>query len=317
VGFLAARIEHHIARATRHIGVGDAAGGAGDAMQRGDATVAAGDAAQRGDATVAAGDATQRGDATVAAGDAMQRGDATVAAGDAASGGERTVGAANAVRARELVIAQDVATIAGVAVTMLGIKALKILPNIPFAPGHKLVLLTPLYIVAALYTRSRLGAAWTGLTMGLVAFLMGDGKYGVFEVLKHIVPGLLCDLFVLRLAQFTLRSRGRATGPLAWSLAGGAIAAGRFATIFAVTLFVQAPAVAWAFLLPGATVHITFGVLSGYVSHHLVRAVARRPRGKLLDIVSAEGEPAAEAAAAANNDSGGDAITNPIRKEAT
>ena len=31
---------------------------------------------------------------------------------------------------------------------MLGIKALKLLPGIPFAPGHKLVLLTPLYVVA-------------------------------------------------------------------------------------------------------------------------------------------------------------------------
>ena len=168
---------------------------------------------------------------------------------------------------------------------MLGIKALKILPNVPFAPGHKLVLLTPLYIVASLYSRSRFGATWTGLTMGMVAFLMGDGKYGIFEILKHVAPGLICDLVVPRLARFTLGSKTRGASPLTWSFAGGLIAAGRFATIFCVTLFVQPPAVAWAFLVPGATVHITFGVLSGYMSHHLVRAVARRPRGKLLDIL--------------------------------
>lgn len=212
---------------------------------------------------------------------------------------------------REQALAKDVATIAGIAVTMLGIKALKILPNLPFAPGHKLVLLTPLYVVAALYTRSRVGAMWTGLTMGVVAFLFGDGKYGIFEILKHVVPGLLCDLFALRLALFTLRSKSRVTSPLLWSLAGGTIAAGRFATIFTVTLFVQAPAVAWAFLVPGATVHITFGVLSGYVSHHLVRAVARRPRGKLADALLAEGAPPRE------KDSGADPIDHRIRKEAT
>ncbi|MBK8252822.1 MAG: hypothetical protein IPK82_09155 [Polyangiaceae bacterium] len=189
-------------------------------------------------------------------------------------------------------IASDVATIAGISATMLGIKALKILPNIPFAPGHKLVLLTPLYVVASLYTKSRFGATWTGFTMGVVAFLLGDGKYGVFEVAKHVVPGLLCDLLVPRIAKRTLLAQSSeqtpdnklnsTKGAWIWSLVGGFIAAGRFATIFSVTLFVQAPAVAWAFLVPGASVHITFGVLSGYVSHHLVRAVAQRPRGKLL-----------------------------------
>src|SRR5207247_304713 len=68
-------------------------------------------------------------------------------------------------------LARDIAVIAGVSLTMLGIKALKILPSIPFAPGHKLVLLTPLYIIASLKTRSRLGGTLTGLTMGSVAFL--------------------------------------------------------------------------------------------------------------------------------------------------
>ena len=31
---------------------------------------------------------------------------------------------------------------------------------------------------------------------------------------------------------------------------------------------------AWAILAPGMLVHVTFGALSGYVSHHLVRATA-------------------------------------------
>lgn len=186
---------------------------------------------------------------------------------------------------QERAAASEVAVIAGIAVTMLGIKALKILPNIPFAPGYKVVLFTPLYIIAALYTRSRLGATWTGLTMGIVAFLLGDGKYGVFEVLKHVAPGLLCDLIVLRLARFTLLAKGRFASPVAWALAGGVIAAGRFATIFAVTLAVQPPKLAWAMLGVGASIHISFGVLSGYVSHHLVRAAAARPRGKLLRIL--------------------------------
>jgi hypothetical protein len=50
----------------------------------------------------------------------------------------------------------------------------------------------------------------------------------------------------------------------------------RFTTIFTVTLLVQAPAVAWAFLVPGLVIHTTFGVLSGLVSAPLIRAVVER-----------------------------------------
>jgi hypothetical protein len=153
---------------------------------------------------------------------------------------------------------------------MLGIKALKILPSIPCAPGHKLVLLTPLYIVASLLTRSRLGATLTGLTMGTVAFLLGDGKYGIFEIIKHITPGILCDLCVP-----LLTSGGRMPGGIGWSFFGAFVAAGRFATIFVITLLVQAPAIAYAILIPGLTVHCIFGAASGYVSYHIVRAVDR------------------------------------------
>jgi hypothetical protein len=165
---------------------------------------------------------------------------------------------------------RDVAAIAGVSLTMLGVKALKLLPSIPFAPGHKLVLLTPLYVVASLQTRHRLGATLTGLTMGSVAFLLGDGKYGVFEILKHVAPGLLCDLCVPLLV-----AGGRQPGRLAWALLGGVVAAGRFATIVAMVLLLQAPQIAYAILLPGLVVHVGFGMLSGLVSFHLWRAVDR------------------------------------------
>lgn len=157
---------------------------------------------------------------------------------------------------------KDLAVIAGIALTMLGIKALKVLPSIPFAPGHKLVLLTPLYIIVRRKTQMRGAATLTGLTMGSVAFLMGDGKYGVFEILKHLAPGLICDLF-----------QPKDAGPIGWSIFGGLIAVARFATIFCVTMLIQAPGIAYAMLIPGLTVHLTFGVASGFVTHHLVRAM--------------------------------------------
>ncbi len=165
-------------------------------------------------------------------------------------------------------IRKDVSLIAGIALTMLAIKMVKILPSLPFAPGHKMVLLTPLYIVAAALTKSRFGATLTGLTMGVVAFLMGDGRYGIFEILKHIAPGLLCDLLVPLLMRKT-----KPPGPAAWTAVGGTVGLGRFTTVFCVLLAVQPPAVAYALLLPGLIANVVFGLMSGYVSYHLLRAV--------------------------------------------
>jgi hypothetical protein len=169
--------------------------------------------------------------------------------------------------------AKDIAIITGLALTMLGIKALKLLPNIPFAPGHKFVVLTPLYIVATLRTRTRFGATLTGLVMGSIAFLMGDGKYGIFEIAKHVVPGMLCDLLVPLVVRL---GRGKPPGAAALSIVGGVMGLGRFATNFMLVLMMQAPALAWAFFIPGLLAHTVFGVLSGFVSTPLIRALARR-----------------------------------------
>lgn len=163
-------------------------------------------------------------------------------------------------------VLRDVAVIAGITLTMLGIKALKLLPGIPFAPGHKGVLLIPLYIAAGLLTRSRAGATLTGLTMGAVAFLLGDGRYGVFEICKHVAPGALVDLGAPLL-------RGRDHRVWTWSLLGLIVALGRYATVTVIALAVQAPAVVYAVLLPGLIVHGVFGLLSGIVTAPLVRAV--------------------------------------------
>jgi len=177
-------------------------------------------------------------------------------------------------RAEEHVVAQgesegrrarDVAVISGIALTMLGVKALKLLPGLPFAPGHKGVILIPLYIVAGRMTRSRAGATLTGLTMGSCAFLLGDGRYGIFEIFKHVAPGVVVDLGMPIM-------RGR-KAIWAWSLFGLVIALGRFATIACIALAVQAPAVVYAFLLPGLAIHATFGVLSGIVTAPLIRAL--------------------------------------------
>ena len=174
--------------------------------------------------------------------------------------------------AKARAFAREVAVIAGISLTMLGIKMLKLLPGLPFAPGHKGVLLIPLYFAARALGKSRFAATLTGLTMGTAAFLLGDGRWGVFEIAKHVAPGLLVDL----LMPLLLRAPARAS-VLAWSLVGTIVALGRFATVTAIALTVQAPALVFAFLIPGLLIHGIFGALSGIVTAPLVRALLRGP----------------------------------------
>jgi uncharacterized membrane protein YgcG len=170
---------------------------------------------------------------------------------------------ANIERASERTAAEadgaDAVVVAGTALTMLGIKALKILPAIPFAPGHKLVILSPLYVLAAKGTKSPLGATWTGATMGIVACLMGDGRYGIMEVAKHVAPGLVCDV------AWWWRTRTPTSQPsnaFAFAL-GGAMGLARVATILLVTRIASGPAAAYALLIPSFLIHVTFGLVSG------------------------------------------------------
>src|SRR5262249_36867599 len=90
--------------------------------------------------------------------------------------------------------AHDVAVITGIALCMASLKMLKILPGLPFASGHKSILLFPLYVLAARLTQSRWGATAAGSIMGVIGFLQGDGRFGVLEILKHVAPGFVIDI---------------------------------------------------------------------------------------------------------------------------
>jgi len=160
---------------------------------------------------------------------------------------------------------KDLAIIAGIALTMLGIRALKVLPGLPIPAGHKMIFLTPLYVSATLLTSRRFASTGVGLSMGLVSFLMGEGRYGIFGLFKHVAPGLLCDLMLGR-----LRGGSWRPGVGFWAFFGALAAVARFATMFAVVLAVQAPSVAYALLVPGLVSNVVFGSLSGYITFHLV-----------------------------------------------
>ena len=149
---------------------------------------------------------------------------------------------------------------------VIGTKALQVLPGIPFASGHKNIIVVPLLLYAAHATRMRFGGFAVGTAVGVVSFLLGYGKYGILEVAHFALPGLLADLLMplvrgnsrwLRLAQF--------------AAVGAVLGVGRFAANFLAILLAGAPDVAFVLFAPLLISQVAFGALSCFVSVAIIR----------------------------------------------
>lgn len=161
-------------------------------------------------------------------------------------------------------LSEDVAVLTGICLLMLSTKLAKILPGIPFAPGYKTALLLPLYFVAADRTRMRFGATVAGTTMGAISFLFGDGRYGVFEILKHAAPGLVVDAAAP--AFDSLRGR-----TIPFVLISTFAAAARLSSILAVVWFIDGNAALYAAATLQGASQLAFGAASGVVAARLLR----------------------------------------------
>jgi hypothetical protein len=165
-------------------------------------------------------------------------------------------------------LVHDVTIISGIALLMMSMKLLKILPGVAFASGHKSLIMVPLYILAAQLTYTRFGATTAGAIMGLLGYLNGDGRYGVLEVFKHVIPGLVIDLLWPLFRRLPLKHRTIAI--LAYSFLGTIAALCRLSTEIALALLLGARwEVYFAFTWRVLT-SLTAGALSGAVTYVLL-----------------------------------------------
>lgn len=161
----------------------------------------------------------------------------------------------------------DVSIISGITVLMMSTKLFKIMPNIPFLPGHKSLIILPLYFLATLLTKTKWGGTYTGVSIGLVAFLFGEGTFGILEIFKYIAPGVIVDLL------FLLKKHPSA---IYYSFIGLLMAWARLTTVIIVAIIASAPPVFYAFLLPMALTHSVFGLLCGPVSYFMVKNFSQK-----------------------------------------
>jgi hypothetical protein len=186
--------------------------------------------------------------------------------GDVDRAGEQIVGETR--RNLSVQMAHDVAIVSGIALTMATLKMFKILPGIPFASGHKALLLFPLYILASRLTYSRWGATAAGAVVGVIGFLQGDGRFGILEMLKHLAPGVVIDL-----AQpWVSRLPGWALG---YCLLGLGAAVARTTTEFSLVAMLGARAEIYIFPMAKLVPNLVAGFLSGFTTLFVLRSFER------------------------------------------
>jgi hypothetical protein len=186
--------------------------------------------------------------------------------GDVARAGEQIAGEQGSKFSARM--AHDVATVSGIALTMATLKLFKLLPGIPFASGHKVILLFPLYILASRLTYSRWGATAAGSVMGVIGFLQGDGRFGILEILKNVAPGVVIDLA----EAWVRRLPGWALG---YCLLGLAAAVARTTTEFAVVAMLGSRAEIYLFPMAKLVPNLVAGFLSGFTALFVLRAFDR------------------------------------------
>ena len=186
--------------------------------------------------------------------------------GDVARAGEQIAGEQGSKLSARM--AHDVATVSGIALTMATLKIFRLLPGIPFASGHKAILLFPLYVLASRLTYSRWGATAAGSVMGVIGFLQGDGRFGILEILKNVAPGVVIDLA----EPWMRRLPGWALG---YCLLGLAAAVARTTTEFVVVAMLGSRAEIYLFPMAKLVPNLVAGFLSGFTTLFVLRAFDR------------------------------------------
>lgn len=163
-------------------------------------------------------------------------------------------------------VRHDAAIILAVVVAVMSLKLLQLLPGLPFAPGHKNLIVIPLLVMASMTTRGKFGGMAAGFSVGIVSFLMGYGKFGIFEIMHFALPGLVADLLV----PILVGSSGLLL-LIRLAVLGALIGLTRFAANFMILILVGSPALAWAVFIPMLASQLIFGSLSCIVCIYIVK----------------------------------------------
>jgi len=155
----------------------------------------------------------------------------------------------------------QVATIAALATMVTLIRFIKITPGLPLAPGHKNVLIVPLFILARQMTHKPWAATSIGFISGTANFMAGFGKYGPFGILQFMVPGIVVDLLMIPF--------GQSRSIWVYGFVGILVGASRVTAELTLAALLDMPIEFYVVYLPFLASQCIFGMLSAPVTKYL------------------------------------------------
>ena len=155
------------------------------------------------------------------------------------------------------------ATIASSSLAITLIRMVKIAPGLPVAPGHKNILVIPLFIHAILKSKKPFAGVQIGSISGILHFSMGFGKYGPLGILEFVIVGGMIDLM--------LKLPFKKTN-LVYLMSIGAIAGLTKVGIEILLAYILGISNAFFIIfLPVIISQISFGIASGFISRALLK----------------------------------------------
>ncbi len=143
------------------------------------------------------------------------------------------------------------------------IRMVKIAPGIPIAPGHKNILMFPIFIYGIDRSKKKFSGLQMGFISGILHFSMGFGKYGPLGIIQFSLVGLVLDFLLMipvkRTNLFFLLFSGAVTGLF------------RVSSEILLAYILGLPKAFFILYLPYIIAQVSFGMASGFITRAIIK----------------------------------------------
>lgn len=155
------------------------------------------------------------------------------------------------------------AVMASSALSVTLIRMVKIAPGLPLAPGHKNILLVPVFVYGIVQSKQAFSGAKIGLISGILHFAMGFGKYGPLGIFQFALLGFVIDLLMLLPI--------KKTNLLFLIVVGGIAGFMRISSEILLATVLGMPKEFYLLYLPYVISQVAFGAASGLITRALIK----------------------------------------------
>ncbi len=153
--------------------------------------------------------------------------------------------------------------VASSALAITLIRMVKVAPGLPLAPGHKNILVIPVFIHAIEKSEKKFAGVQIGSISGILHFSMGFGKFGPLGIFEFAILGGVIDLML----KLPIKKTN-----LVYLMCIGAVGGlTRIATEILIAYALGMSSAFFIIILPYIISQISFGIASGFISRAILK----------------------------------------------